>query len=333
MKKLSLFKSIAIIAPICLPIASISCNYPNDTEKISLDIRKKRDNDAKEIIFKNQVTNDIKTIYNEEIGTLFSDIKGIYRAYRKKYYKIVRKLNSFENKIKSLRGQEIEENQKKVIEFYEKWLDDKSSNRAKLSKIFDKFEIIFKDVDTVLKDVNIVFENQRFLEFIEVIDKRLSGIDINLGQTQEALNGSWKFLRDHVFNENNITKKEDIEKINIEGDKNSHSHSHAIINLIYEMGLWHLYLKDNVENLTLIQELKDDFKILKNNIHDNIDQLNYEKDFKDLIDLFEKMELDQKNNLVNIEFHKRAKKIVEKVRKLLKNIAKDQGIKEVNLEF
>lgn len=319
-----------------LPLITISCiEYPNDKEDLSLGSSLDNKDNTKEIQLKNIFTNNIKEIYLKKISKIFTSVKNTYRNYRKYYYKFIRKIEAFKNKVSALIvDQGNPKNAEAIQNFYQKWLENFGKEKTKLAKLFDKYQLIFQDVDAVLNDVNLVFDNQQFLKFIEIIDKRLSGIDINLGELQKAINSSWDFLKNNLFNKSKISTIDNLETINIESDKNSHSHSHAIINLIFEMGLWHLLLKKNVKDENLINEFKNDFLILKDNVIDNIGQKNYESDFEFIINLFENdMDFNQENNLININFQEESTNSLNQIKEILLSIAKQEGIdKNINLE-
>ncbi|WP_330463632.1 HxHSH motif-containing lipoprotein [Metamycoplasma gateae] len=319
-----------------LPLITISCiEYPNDKEDLSLGSSLDNKDNTKEIQLKNISTNNIKEIYLKKISKIFTSVKNTYRNYRKYYYKFIRKIEAFKNKVSALIvDQGNPKNAEAIQNFYQKWLENFGKEKTKLAKLFDKYQLIFQDVDAVLNDVNLVFDNQQFLKFIEIIDKRLSGIDINLGELQKAINSSWDFLKNNLFNKSKISTIDNLETINIESDKNSHSHSHAIINLIFEMGLWHLLLKKNVKDENLINEFKNDFLILKDNVIDNIGQKNYESDFEFIINLFENdMDFNQENNLININFQEESTSSLNQIKEILLSIAKQEGIdKNINLE-
>ncbi|WP_235655302.1 HxHSH motif-containing lipoprotein [Mycoplasmopsis arginini] len=336
MKMKNIWKFLIPASSLSTPLIAVSCGieYPDDRENIIWDNTNENKNNIKKIELQNSKTIEINQIYSQKISQIFSDVKSVYRNYRKYYVKLIRKIEALRTKVSALiidQGNSI--NSEKIQQFYIKWLEEAGKNKSKLAKLFDKYQLIFDDVDAVLNDVNLVFDNQQFIKFIETIDNRLSGKDINLGQLQKAIISSWNFLKNNLFNESKISRIEDLQNINIESDKNSHSHSHAIINLIFEMGLWHILLKNNVKNEAQINELKQDFLILKQNVIDNIGQKNYEDDFNFIVNLFEgNMEFDEKNNLINIEFQNQAKNAMEQIKAILIEIAKKEGIEnKINL--
>ncbi|WP_427867396.1 HxHSH motif-containing lipoprotein [Mycoplasmopsis arginini] len=337
MKKKNIWKILIPASLLSTPLIAVSCGieYPNDNENIIWDNTNENKNNIKKIELQNTKTIEINQIYSQKISQIFSDVKSVYRNYRKYYVKLIRKIEALRTKVSALIiDQGNPTNSEKIQDFYIKWLEEAGKNKSKLAKLFDKYQLIFSDVDAVLNDVNLVFDNQQFIKFIETIDNRLSGKDINLGQLQKAIISSWNFLKNNLFNESKISRIEDLQNINIESDKNSHSHSHAIINLIFEMGLWHTLLKNNVKDEEQLNELKQDFLILKQNVIDNIGQKNYEDDFNFIINLFEgNMEFDEKNNLINIEFQNHAKNAMEQIKAILIEIAKKEGIEnKINLK-
>ncbi|MGX9358794.1 HxHSH motif-containing lipoprotein [Mycoplasma sp. 332] len=314
-----------------LPAISISCiRYPNDSENVSLNESIENKSNIVEIKLENKPTLEIKKIYDNELLKLFLEVKQTYRNYRKRYIRIIRRIDAFRNKVAALIiDQGKPENSKKINDFFVKWLEEAGKQKTSLAKLLDKYQLIFQDVDAVLNDVNLVFDNQQFIKFIEIIDKRLSGKDINLGELQKSIIDAWDFLRKNVFNEKKVSKIEDLDKINIESDKNSHTHSHAIVNLTFEMGLWHLLLKKSVKDQKIIGELKKDFKVLKENVIDNIGQKNYESDYNFLIKLFsENMDFNKSNNLINDKYQAKAKQIMESIKKILIDVAKKEGISD-----
>ncbi|MDI3348127.1 HxHSH motif-containing lipoprotein [Mycoplasmopsis arginini] len=337
MKMKNIWKFLIPASSLSTPLIAVSCGieYPDDRENIIWDNTNENKNNIKKIELQNSKTIEINQIYSQKISQIFSDVKSVYRNYRKYYVKLIRKIEALRTKVSALIiDQGNPTNSEKIQQFYIKWLEEAGKNKSKLAKLFDKYQLIFADVDAVLNDVNLVFDNQQFIKFIETIDNRLSGKDINLGQLQKAIISSWNFLKNNLFNESKISRIEDLQNINIESDKNSHSHSHAIINLIFEMGLWHTLLKNNVKNEAQINELKQDFLILKQNVIDNIGQKNYEDDFNFIVNLFEgNMEFDEKNNLINIEFQNQAKNAMEQIKAILIEIAKKEGIEnKINLK-
>ncbi|WP_277870952.1 HxHSH motif-containing lipoprotein [Metamycoplasma phocicerebrale] len=322
-------KYASTLSIVLVPFFSISCiKYPNDKENINLDGSIDNKDETKDFIFNHEIPKKIKEIYGNSISELFLEVKEKYRNYRTKYFNINRKLKSLSKKVEALIPEQgIPENSAEIEKFYNKWLLEDGKDRCKLAKLFNKYQLIFQDVDAVLSDVNLVFDNQQFLKFIKVLDQRESGIDIKQGEIQNAIISSWKFLKNHLYNKAKISKEEDLEKINIESDKNSHSHSHAIINLMFEMGLWHLLLKKNVLDINQLNEFKKDYATFKKNVVDNIGQRNYESDYKFLIDLFEnEMELEDNNNLMNKIFQTKAEKIMNQLKALLNEQIKKEGL-------
>ncbi|ENY68486.1 Hypothetical protein, predicted lipoprotein [Metamycoplasma auris 15026] len=329
MKKFSILKNFIFLSVISLPLVSVSCiQYPNDDENLVFDAPFSNESKNIEITLKNHELNDIKNLYSKEILNLIEEVKSAFRNYKLKYFRLIRKIRSLENKVNNLIPIQEEEHAKKLEEFYNKWFNNSSKNKTRLAGLLEKYQLIFNDVDAVIGDLNLNIDSQQFLKRIKVIDNRLTGKDINLGQLEENIISSWNFLKSNLFNLDNITKKENIEKINLDADKNSHTHSHAIVNLVNEMGLWHQFLKENVgsKNQNII-ELKKDYEEFKDNVRINIDHLNYEDDFTYIIKVFESnLEFEDKNNLTKQEFQTKAKSYMDKIKEIFLNIAKKEGL-------
>ncbi|WP_203276342.1 HxHSH motif-containing lipoprotein [Metamycoplasma hominis] len=338
-------KSIKLLSLLCtstiISLPAISCtikvNHDNE-DKENLDFSddfsgKKQKN---EFNFKNKISQNIYDLYQNKIAILFNDVKTNYRGYKKIFGSLTRNLNTLRAKINSLRyEQSLKENKKILNDFYNNWLEIKSSmlkNNPFALYLF-KYSLIFSDVDAVLADTNLVFETSEFLKYLKTIDDRLEGKDIDLGQTQHALQAVWDFIKAHIFNPNKLTKREMLDKINIEDDKNSHNHSHAIINLTYEMGLWHEMLKKN--KLQNYEEFQKEYKIAKKHIIDNINNIDVNNNYLALKKVLDKnWSLENSYyNLLNDSFFSRAKEILKILKENLISIAKIVGLTDkINLD-
>ncbi|WP_373439173.1 HxHSH motif-containing lipoprotein [Metamycoplasma equirhinis] len=315
-----------------VPIVSSACNInKNEDKENNLDLDEFKENDKKtEHKFKNTPTQQIYKLYKDDLTNLFNKVKTRYRNYRINYVSLKRNVESLRKKLKDLASeQSIAENGSKIREFYEKWINDEINTMKDnwFAIYLLKYCLIFQDVDAVLVDTNLAFENEEFLKHLTTIDKRLSGINIELAETQRSLEALWKFLKAHIYDQNKLTKKEDLDKINIESDKNSHSHSHAIVNLTYEMGLWHEeFIK---YNKTLYNDFKTAYEKILPNIVDNINHIEYNNSFKNIQKILEKSgDWTENNNLVEPSFRNESHTLLEKVKKLILEIATLEGIKD-----
>ncbi|WP_369086034.1 HxHSH motif-containing lipoprotein [Metamycoplasma spumans] len=320
-----------LIAPaISLPLFAISCQKSHDGE--DKEDKKFRDpnikNNNKTFIMKNDQTKEIQNIYNTELTELFNLVKENYRNYRVAYVPLKRSWDILSNKIKKLaREQTVEENRNIVWDFYQGWLSKNSElmKDNELAIYLYKYNLVFQDVDSVLVDTNLSFENNEFLEHLKIVDDRLSGVDITLGEMQKSLLALWTFLISYIFNEAKLTKFESLQNINIEADKNSHSHSHAIINLTYEMGLWHDALQAKKNNG--LESLNEQYLQAKSHIVDNVDKIEYNNNYKEVIRVLNiNGAWNDRYNLINKKFQTQAMEILNKIKKIIINIAKSQGI-------
>ncbi|PZV98763.1 HxHSH motif-containing lipoprotein [Metamycoplasma auris] len=331
MKKINILKNLILLSVTSLPLVSISCvSYPNDDENLVFDAPFSNENKEIKIELENKELNNIKNLYSNEILNLIEEVKSSYRNYKIKYFRLIRKIRALENKITNLIPIQEKKNADEIEKFHKKWFADHSKTKSKLANLLEKYQLIFNDVDAVIGDLNLNIDSQQFLKRIKVIDRRLNGVDINLGELQENIISSWNFLKSNLFNLDNITKKEDIEKINLDADKNSHSHSHAVVNLVNEMGLWHQLLKENVgkDNKNIV-ELKADYQDFKKNVILNIDHLDFESDSKYIIDIFEgNLEFDSKTNLIDESYKTKAKTYMNQIKETLLKIAKKEGLSD-----
>ncbi|MCU4117231.1 hypothetical protein N8G13_02020 [Mycoplasma zalophi] len=328
-----ILKYFIFISPIIFSPLVVSCiKYPNDNEDLEFHENILNNKQKEEIVIKNKDTQKIKTLYEENVLNIFIEVKAIYRQFRNQYYKLIKKAQSLKNKLPELvLDQGDEENKTQIQKFYDKWFQTNESN-PKLATTLKKYELIFVDVDVVLSDVNLVFDNLQFLKSLKIIDQRLSGIDITLGQEQSEIIAAWNFLKLNLFNKNKITTLNDLQNVNIESEKNSHNHSHAIINLIYELSLWHNILKKEITNE--INLFVNDFEIMKQNVIDNIGQKNFQNDYDEIIKIFNLIKnSDQENSLINQELINKTEETINKIKTLLNKIAQEQGIlNQVNLD-
>ncbi|MBU4692302.1 hypothetical protein KQ875_01665 [Mycoplasma zalophi] len=328
-----ILKYFIFISPIIFSSLVVSCiKYPNDNEDLEFRENILNNKQKEDIIINNEDTQKIKTLYEENVLNIFIEVKAIYRQFRNQYYKLIKKTQSLKNKLPELvLDQGNEKNKNEIQKFYDKWFQI-NENNPKLATALKKYELIFVDVDVVLSDVNLVFDNLQFLKSLKIIDQRLSGIDITLGQEQSEIIAAWNFLKLNLFNKNKITTLNDLQNINIESEKNSHNHSHAIINLIYELSLWHNILKKEIVNE--INLFANDFEIMKQNVIDNIGQKNFQNDYDEIIKIFNLIKNSNKeNSLINQELINKTEETINKIKTLLNKIAQEQGIlNQVNLD-
>ena len=147
---------------------------------------------------------------------------------------------------------------------------------------------------------------------------------------QSALISIWKFINQHIFNPNKLTKN--LDNVNLEDDKNSHNHSHAIINLIHELGLWHTELIKNKE--TNIEAFKNEFNQMKDHIIDNVDHIEWETNFNSIIKTFEKSkDSEKKYDLTDQKYKDKGQTLLNKIKSILEKIRNDNGIKPSDLNF
>lgn len=330
MKKYKLIIPLAFSIP--FSSIAISCKY-EDYEKLEKD---EEDNSTSNKLDFNPISNEgknIKNIYDNELTKLFIETKKNYSNYKVIWNNLVRNVAILKNKLKRLAfEQSISFNQKAINDFINKWFPN-SENLSKsnpLGKYLYKYELIYQDVDAVLADVNLVLESKEFVKYLKIIDDRINGKDIKLETLQSALISIWKFINQHIYNPNRITKN--LDNINLEDDKNSHNHSHAIINLIHELGLWHKELIKNKD--TNIDSFKNEFNQMKNHIIDNINHIEWESNFNSIINTFEKSkELNKNYDLNNQEFKNNGQLLLNKLKTILEKIRNENGIKASDLNF
>ncbi|MBN0970761.1 HxHSH motif-containing lipoprotein [Mycoplasma phocoeninasale] len=315
-----------------LPIIAVSCSsHINEDKEPKLHFDNDEDiesNEKQEIEIKSPLPQQILKLYNEDATELFNKTKENYRNYRIKYLPLKRNVEILRNKLISLaREQSIKENSEAITKFYEKWLNnDLKTLRDNPFGIFlFKYTLIFQDVDAVLADTNLVFESKEFIKHLEVIDKRTLGFDINLGEVQRSINATWSFLKSHIYDPSRITKAENLENINIDSDKNSHNHSHAIINLTYEMGLWHEELMKH--NAKQLKDFKSEFDKILPNIVDNVNHIEYENNFNKIYEILSgDNSWNNKFNLLKKSFQDDGRTLLLKIKDLLEKIAKKDNL-------
>lgn len=316
-----------------LPVASISisCKYEDyeKLEKDKEDIEDKKQN----FIPQSKEAQEIKKLYDNELTNLFKKTKENYSNYRTIWNNLIRNISLLRNKLKKLEvEQSIITNKEYIKNFINKWFLNSSSlsTTNKLASYMYKYELIYQDVDAVLADVNLVLEAKEFIKYLKTIDDRLLGKDIKLETLQSALLSIWKFINQHIYNPNKITKN--LDDVNLEEDKNSHNHSHAIINLIHELGLWH---KELIKHKDLqISDFINDFNNIKSKILDNINHLEYESNFKRIIETFSKSKNPKPNYDLNKQYYKdEGQLLLNKVKTILEKIRNDAGLKESDLKF
>ena len=330
MKKYKLI--IPLIFSIPFSSIAISCKY-EDYEKLEKD--EQDDIKTNKLDF-NPISNEgknIKKIYDNELTKLFIETKKNYSNYRVIWNNLIRNVAILKNKLKRLAfEQKINSDKKAINYFINKWFPN-SENLSKsnpLGKYLYKYELIYQDVDAVLADVNLVLESKEFIKYLKIIDDRLNGKDIRLETLQSALISIWKFINQHIFNPNKLTKN--LDNVNLEDDKNSHNHSHAIINLIHELGLWHTELIKNKD--TNIEAFKNEFNQMKDHIIDNVDHIEWETNFNNIIKTFEKSkDSEKKYDLTKQEFKDKGKTLLNKIKSILEKIRNDNGIKPSDLNF
>ncbi|AXE60666.1 hypothetical protein DA803_00985 [[Mycoplasma] phocae] len=322
-----------------LPIVAVSCNNHTNEDKepnLHFDTDNIDSNQQQDIIIKNPFPQQILKLYNDEITELFNKTKENYRNYRIKYLPLKRNVEILRNKLISLaREQSIKANSEAITKFYEKWLnnDIKTMKNNLFGIYLFKYTLIFQDVDAVLADTNLVFESKEFVKHLEIIDKRKSGFDVNLGEVQRSIDAAWKFLKSHIYDPSRITKAENLANINIESDKNSHNHSHAIVNLTYEMGLWHEeFMKHNAKQL---KDFEADFAKIIPNIVDNINHIEYEDNFKKIDEILSgDNSWTNKYNLLKQSLQEDGKSLLLKIKDLLEKIAKEDNLqKDISLNL
>ena len=148
---------------------------------------------------------------------------------------------------------------------------------------------------------------------------------------QEGLISVWKFVVAHLFNSKKITKKEDLDKIDLKINKNSHTHSHAIINLTYELSLWHerLLKELNLEGNELISDLEKLDQYIINNTN-NINWQGNKKVIIDKLNLFKSNTIEIKIN--DIKFQHSGQVILDKLKSLLNSVTTKEGLKKINFD-
>ncbi|TPR53395.1 HxHSH motif-containing lipoprotein [Metamycoplasma neophronis] len=313
-------------------IAMVACQKNHDGEdKENKKFREPREKaEQNKYVMQNSQTKTIANLYNTKLTDLFNQVKDNYRNYRQVYVPLKRNWDILSNKIKKLGlEQSIDANRDALMAFYNAWLskDTEMMKENPFAVYLYKYTLIFQDVDAVLADTNLVFENNEFLKHLEVIDKRLRGIDITLGETQSSINAIWQFLKAHIFNKDKLTQWKSLQTINIEADKNSHSHSHAIINLTYEMGLWHEALQDKKSDG--MPKLETQYNEAIKHVIDNIDHIEYKNNYDDVIKVLSiNGAWSSKYNLVNLVFQNEAEAIMNQIKVILKEIARSQGLED-----
>ncbi|WP_412031709.1 HxHSH motif-containing lipoprotein [Metamycoplasma buccale] len=333
MKRKTLFLLSSLSLPIAFLPILISCKRP-DYEK-PLNPSNETPQEEKKYDIKNAQTKSILDIYENEVKKLFIDVKANYRKYRLAWGNLKRQLDILRTKMNSLANEQtIKENEQALKTFITEWLSSKSSDLKshKYALYLFKYSLIFQDVDAVLYDVNLVFETKEFIQHLQIVDDRLSGKDINLGTLQRSLEALWVFLNSHVMNPNKITKKEDLENINIESDKNSHNHSHAIVNLTYELGLWHE---------EMIKYYKQEFSLFKTafentskKVLDNINHVVWKNNFSALEKTYDELKkVNPGYDLLNPNYQTKGKKLLNKIKSILEKIRDDNGIPKDILPF
>ncbi|MDC8918819.1 hypothetical protein PR244_00380 [Metamycoplasma hyosynoviae] len=288
----------------------------------------------------------IKEIYDNTLTPLFIEVKNNYFQYKKYASVFSREFSFLKNKLRELRiVQTIPNNQEKIYEFQKKWLlepnkENKIESDSLFAKYISKFLLIYQDVNAVLVDINLKLDSQEFMDHLLVIDGRLSGKDINIAKLEASLKSIWNLAKLLIYDPNRITKEEDLDKVNLESDKTSHNHSHAIINLTNELGLWHKKLGENYK-------LEKDiyiaaFKQMISHIVDNPNQLvvnsNQQKALEALSKIFEtttqivggvSQEVNKDWKLESEDFKKKGQSLLDELKKKLTIIRDSQGLKNI----
>ncbi|ACF07020.1 Uncharacterised protein [Metamycoplasma arthritidis] len=308
-----------------MPIVLTSCtreDYEDQSKIGTLPETKKKTYEISSPLAK-----EIQALYEGDITKLFIDGKENFRRYSADWAPLVRNLSLLRARLNELAAQQtIVENRQALEEFIKNWFSTKVSDlsKYKLAYYLYKYALIFNDANAVLKGINLQFESNQFLENLAIVDDRLNGKDINIARLQNALKSLWEFVKHHIIDLQRITKKEDLPNINLEDDSNAHNHSHAVVNLTNELGLWHnemLAWKNELDHL------KTDFEAAQPHIVENINHITLKDAFEQLIKTFQKATSPSSDyNLLDASFQTRGKAILEKLKGFLIQIAKDNGI-------
>lgn len=342
MKKI--FKNLLVgITPMALlPLAMISCRR-EDYEDIKNDDPNNNQKKKEDFKANAEPTKKIYEIYDRLVLPLFKDVKDNYFKYKVIWNELIKNKTRFKKKLVDLSNQQtIADNETALRDFLRKWFPDANSNKGEYKKFgmyLYKYELIYQDVDAVLADTNLAFSGDEFIKYLKTIDDRLKGSDIDLATLQSALISLWKFINSYVFNPNKITKEEDIEKQNLEDNKNSHTHSHAIINLIHEMGLWHKKLGETYESKDkngefIKNEFAKDFEEkTEPKIVDNVNHIDWKTNWTKIKETLKEFDNKSPNyDLTKQEFKDRGQEILNSLKILLEQIAKSQGLPNLDLK-
>lgn len=323
------------LIPAFLPTILTSSCKAEDYEKIDDNISND-DNKAEKITYNSQIAKNIYDLYTNDMSNLFANLKTEYFAYKKEWqplkrnYEILKSLLNGNLKFENQANANFNEYKK----FLKNWFPstDKEYKEAKnLGLALNNYDLIFADVEAVLADTNLAFNSKQFTSNLKIIDDRLNKKDIPLEKLQEGLISVWKFVVAHLFNSRKITKKEDLDKIDLKINKNSHTHSHAIINLTYELSLWHerLLKELNLEGSQLISDLEKLDEYIINNTN-NINWQGNRKVIIDKLNLFKSNTIEIKIN--DIKFQHSGQVILDKLKLLLNSVATKEGLKKINFD-
>ncbi|AWX69507.1 HxHSH motif-containing lipoprotein [[Mycoplasma] anseris] len=320
---------------VLMPLLSniVACKRIDYEENIDDDIIKKEE--TPKFVFQNEAVKELEKLYERDILQLYVDIKANYRQYRLEWVDLKRHYNILKNKLKNLATEQtIEKNRQSLLNFVRNWLSNNANElqHNPFALFLYKYTLVFQDVDAVLVDINLVFESKEFLQYLKTIDDRLSGKDINLSLFQRAINAVWLFVKQHIYDAQKLTTKADLNSLNVDSDKNSHNHSHAIINLTNELGLWHQKMIE--EKANQYEEFKKEYEQNTKLIIDNINHVQWQRNFKIIDETFLKNDSSTTNEiLLKSEFLKRGEMIVQSLRKQLLTIAKHEGLSESELNL
>ncbi|TPE56924.1 hypothetical protein FJO69_02670 [[Mycoplasma] falconis] len=327
---------ISSVAPlIATPLIAISCtpSHQNEDQEIGLNLREPAiiHDDKLVPTFNHEITKKMYNLYENDLTNLFSEVKENYRQYRLNFLPLKRNLDMLRKKIYDLAiEQKIKEDQNALFNYYNEWLqDDIEAIKNKAASLMFKYTLVFQDVDAVLSNINLEFESNKFVQYLITIDDRLSGKEVNLSTLQNAIISTYKFLLAHIWNENHVTSLQNIENQNIGADRNSHSHSHALINLTYELGLWQKQIYQAIDD-NQINNFKNDYQNAKEHIIDNVNHVETDRQYEGVLKVMEyPNDIKDKYNLANPDFKNKANQLVNIFKNDLLKVAASQGIEEI----
>lgn len=329
-------KKIKFILPalslLVIPCVTIACKRPDWEEPIKNNNQENQEEKNNSIAFESSPVNNLYSKYNGDVQKVFVDLKRNYRHYHQKFSTLKRNYLILKNKLTQLSNeQSIEENRNTIRSFISKWLDIKSNQDVNLFSLFlSKYTLIFQDIEAVMVDINLAFESKEFLKHLKVIDDRLLGKDINLSLLQNSVNSAWIFLKQNVLDYNKLTTIENLNNINLDGDKNSHGHSHALLNMLNEISLWHIKMIEYQKQY--YTEFKNDFQSMTNSIVDNINHIDVLQNFNYIDQVFiNEIEYNPTESLITNATLEATNDMLNEIKTMLLNIGKSQGLKENDL--